>query len=146
MDTFKRLVKSMDDIKVVAIDILKKLEPVQQTLRQPDNEILQTGLTKFPDMKKDKLAFVNAMLSVVSEWQGDASDAKREIDSFIKLDDSGFLFDFKGCPFLADVWIGDAYDKEGVDGLLELHVDLTDQFKKMTRDNLYNKAIQNLQA
>lgn len=47
------------------------------------------------------------------------------------------------CPFLSEVWNGDAYDKTEIEGLKALLSDLQNQFEQITTENLVKIVIEN---
>lgn len=131
----------MLDIKTSASDILKKLEPVMKNIKDPNNEIVVQGVKKYPEYTSN---LQQAMQNVTVQWVKDAAATKLEIDKFIKFTDEGFIFNFDECPFIAEVWNGDAYDKQGLEGLQELKKDLAKQFADINRENLFILAIKHI--
>jgi hypothetical protein len=131
-----QLFTCLEEIKVAAVNILKKLEPVMKNIKDANHEVVLQGTKKHPEYSV--LAFQEAMSAVATEWIKDASAVKLEIDGFIKLSDDGLPYIvFISCPFLTEVWNGDAYDKQGLDGLKALKADLLKQFNDINRENLF---------
>ena len=131
------IISVLTEIKISAVDILKKLDPVMKNIKDHNNDIVLQASKKYPEYSIDVLQ--NAMQSVTIEWIKDASSVKLEIDKFITFTEEGFVFqtDSKICPFLLETWNGDAYDKQGIEGLKELKNDLVKQFINITRENLF---------
>jgi hypothetical protein len=127
----------LSDIKVEASNILKKLEPVMKNIKDSNSDIVVQCIKKYPQYKD---GIHDTMQNITVEWIKDASTVMSEIDNFIKVTDEGFIFQMESCPFLAEVWTGDAYDRHGLEGLKELKIDLTKQFSDINRDNLFTLA------
>jgi hypothetical protein len=141
MDDLLKYVTIVKMIQTSASEIIKKLDPVLKTLDQPNNKILTAAMEKYPDFK-DKLPI--ALKAQVSEWLNDATTVLHELDLFIVYNDTGFSFNFEGCPFLSEVWNGDTYDHQGIDGFVKLDEDLKNQFKLANREKLFETVIKKI--
>lgn len=132
-----KILSLLGDIKIKAIDILKKLEPVMKHIKDPKHEIVIQACEKYP--QHDPKTIQDTMQQISIEWIKDASLVKTEIDKFFYATEDGFFFqtDPDICPFLAEVWNGDAYDAPLVEGLENLKKDLSQQFSKINRENLF---------
>lgn len=137
MDKITKLVSVLKDIKTVCNDILKKMIPVLDKFKDENNDILKTAKKKWP--KVDSKIINTHLETVANEWLSDAKKVDHEIDMFLVYEEDGIRFNFGKCSFLAEVWNGDSYDKQEIEGLIELYNDLKTQFSNMTRDNLFLK-------
>jgi hypothetical protein len=78
------------------------------------------------------------MLAIVSTWTERADKVNVEIDKFVVEDNNTFSISPSPevTPFLSEVWYGDTYDKEGLQGLLALKKALTDDVALVSEKSL----------
>ncbi len=143
------------DNNVEAIKIFKKLKTQAQSLL---NEILPTmeELTKDDNYILDEVVHITQFekeeQSVILEWMRDktlslikeAECVKNEIDLFTKAYQKGeesIEKNMKKYPFLANVWYGDEYDKEGLEGLEMLIKDLTMESENVSESKIIEMAV-----
>lgn len=143
LSTINKIAACVSEIKKLSLDIIKKLDPVTTSIKDPNNNIVLEGIKKYPQ-HADKLQ--QEMMVVVSNWKVDAMKVKDEIDKFIKISSQGFSMDFESCPFLTEVWNGDTYDKQELEGLVALKDDLQHQFSNINRQNLFDIAAKNVES
>ncbi len=143
MDKMIEFVKRVSAVKESANDIIKKMQPVRQKLDQANNEVVKAAIGKYPKHADD---LPDALKRVVDKWLVDAQSVIKEIDVFVKYTDAGFLLNLDECPFLSEVWNGDTFDKQELDGLQALNLELKKQFANMHRENLYKLAVVELSS
>jgi len=139
MEQFKVYTKVLSEIKKSAQIIIRKSIPLMETIIAEDGEYISSLMEDIPGLTHTQAAEILQETSL--EWAKDAIRVIEEIDRFIAMPDNDtFKINLEGCPFLAEVWNGDAYDKTGVDGLRELLSDLKGQLANVNEEFLLKTA------
>ncbi len=141
MDELIKLVTALQQAKIAAENIIKKLDPVSKNLKDANHEIVQEAVKKYPAHAK---TIQKCMQEVVVDWMSDALHVKADYDGITRKTDDGFIIDFSGGSFMSEVYNGDTYDKQGVDGIIALESDLKTQFNTCDRAKLLSTAVAKL--
>jgi len=144
MEELFKLVSVLREIKTAADDIIKKFNPVLENLKDSNNELVQQAIKKYPNHGS---TIQESMRKVVNEWMVEALRTRAELDSVIITapGDDGFVIEFnERVPFLMEVYNGDIYDKQGLNGVIALRDDLKLQFTDYSRAKLFATATERL--
>lgn len=136
MDNFKTLTKIMSALRKKSHEIIDQALPFMELVSH--NEYVATLIEKFPSLQPDDAQ--NTLQDVCLEWVEDADKIRQEIYLFIIETEDGFRINTEGCPFLSEVWNGDAYDKQGIEGMRMLLADLAIQQQNINEESLLAKA------
>lgn len=136
---FTTLISTLKELEESSNSLLKKLDPVMSNVSGENSTIVNEYIKKksLADTQENRKKISSIMINVLSLWVKDALSVKKEVDNFIKLESAGFIIQRTECPFLTEVWDGDAYDKYEIAGFLQLKEDLKSQFNKYTREALF---------
>jgi hypothetical protein len=151
--------------KVAPLDELKNLTSVLTKLNDASNKLITTwtklmkeqlvdvGDSDLVDMivkldrKLDKNHILESCRELALKEVQDAKACKTELTSFVKQDEQGKFSvntNHKECPFLSQVWSGDIYDSQGIQGLNDLITDIQNQTKRATVKYLAKKCAASL--
>lgn len=73
-----------------------------------------------------------------------ADKSRKEVNEFAGAFASNERIDTDTCPFLSEIYYGDAYDKEGIDGLLELCKELNSIKETATANGIRKRVFTEL--
>ena len=135
MDNLRSVLTTLDDIKKLATQVAKKSQPIIKKIEESyANEVLEVN----PNFGLAREQIVEKMLAIVATWTERADKVNVEIDKFVVEDNNTFSISPSPevTPFLSEVWYGDTYDKEGLQGLLALKKALTDDVALVSEKSL----------
>jgi hypothetical protein len=130
MQSLKLLLASVHSLEELSNRIIKKSLKIVRRI----SELADVVHASNPDLSKEQI--IDKMIDTTSEWTKTAELVNNEVPNFITETDSSFSLNFEGCPFLAEVWHGDAFDKEGLEGLKMLEADLRKDLAKVSEEGL----------
>jgi hypothetical protein len=128
------LVDVLKEINKTAIDIIKLSSKIVKQLEDDENDAITDLVDKYPQRKKDELS--ELLSQQVESLIGDAASVTKEINAFSYTIASNSPIDNSGCQFFQQIWCGDYYNKEGIDGLKDLLEELKTQKSQLTMDGL----------
>jgi len=110
-----------------------------KNLETHENEFVDDILYELNDIDKDRALEVLQDISL--EWIHDAEKVKKEINRFVVVSGETYSLNIDECPYFAQVWSGDFYDKEELEGLKALYDDLLNQSKRISEESLVEEAL-----
>ena len=141
MNNLKQLTTLLEDIRSTSNNILNLSVQMMNRILIEGDDIYQ----KFRDQtQKSKLTndqIDDYFRDSIRNYMKDAMDVKRDMDVFIK----GIMNEFQDTPdtnFLYQVWCGDVYDEDKLNGLKELQRELQEQYQQFNLDVVMTKAIE----
>ena len=146
MEQLKALTTTLTDIDAVATKIIQRSVKIMNQLHDTDSEFVDELLDDLEDMKLARDDALKRLQEFSLTYTVDAELVKRELPKFVtetSTDDGqqgSYTVNSEACPYLAQVWNGDMYDKTGVQGLKELLADLKGQLKSISSKNLVNNV------
>ncbi len=127
----------LQDIKNTAEKLLSKMLLIMQQLSNDDNDIVEEATYCVEDETITKEAILKIMRNETEHLIKDARKVNKEIDKFMEAIEKDTVDEnVKQYGYLAKVWLGDIYDKEGPDALNELSKELHTTVKKADVDHL----------
>jgi hypothetical protein len=140
MNTLSTLTQTLQNIKQVCININKKSVNIMKNLIDDDNESVSLILEKYPN--KDKHSLADMVRTSSLNILHDSDIIRGELDDFAKsIAHNISLETYEGCPFLRQVWFGDAYGEIELDGLEQLLKDLDSQLESISYESIANKVM-----
>jgi len=139
MNNFKQTIELLDRLDETTREIFSRALEFSKDLARPSrSELLQEVIDECENLSTEDA--IEHCKSVIVELTEDATRVKAELPGLIKSVDIKFEFDFSSRPLLYEVWSGDTYDKEGVEGLQALLSDLNEQKEKLTTEGIVNSV------
>lgn len=140
MERLSTLVKTLTSLKKVSIDIISNMVPIMSEIAESGSEIIgeisdRTGA--------DVTVVEEYVQSLTLEIISDAEKVKAQIDAFALATESGpdnVDAKISSYPFLAEVWFGDIYEKDGIEALQILLGELKSELSKTTDDWIIEHA------
>lgn len=142
---FKNLSKVLASCEKVARQILSKALQTMKDLRE-DSEIVDDFLDDLLAKNASEISrsdALNILQNCSLDWVTDAEKVVNEMPNFVIEEDSKYSVnaDHETCPFLSEVWNGDAYDMSEIEGLQALLSDLRSQLENISIERLVSRAI-----
>lgn len=148
MQTLSILTETLDEIKHVSMRIVNECLPLMKELAKGDSNMIDEiwdELDIDDDQEEKVKRNIDAYLKdVVLGYVTDSENILKEIDIFTKAVSKGdqeIEDKSNQMPFFSEVWFGDAYDSEKIDGLLALLEDLKDQVLVANEDTIFDTAV-----
>lgn len=135
----KGFTKVLSQIEKISERIIRTAFPLLERLDSSDEDLVEALIYNFNDLKSEEALKIlqKAALDMIHDAEKVTNETK-----LIELEDQGmFAVRFDECPFLAEVWSGDVYDKTGAEGFQALLEDLTKQLMNVTEEGLIARAI-----
>lgn len=145
MNRLNNLTKTLNSIEHYSREILSNTIPIMRELEDPDNDLVEevvesnNGITKknaLETLRNICLELVEDSEKVVSELES-FSDAVVQGEEAIDEGEEEY-------PFMMEVWCGDIYEKEKLEGLKELALDLKEQLQEVDEDKIIEESIRKL--
>jgi len=140
MDRLNKLTETLNELSHMAKAIIQKLIPLMEEINEPGNDFIKNLKMKgceLTDAKATKL-----LQDAVIKLTEDAKTVQRELpvftDSIFRTEKS--LKEVK-CPFMKEVWYGDMYGSDDLEGILSLKLDLEKQLETADEDKILDLAI-----
>jgi hypothetical protein len=138
-----------DEINIILSDIKNRSTSLLQKMLIIMREIDENGENS--DMVQeieyicniDKKVVIKYLEDKTVNMVEDTEKISREIDIFSKIimtDPEKLDEHINDCPFLASVWFGDSYDKDGPEALKMLIKDLKEQIKNANEDYIIDSS------
>ena len=148
MEGLRALSATLTDIDVVATKIIQRSVKIMNQLHDTDSEFVDELLDDVEDMKLTREDALKRLQEFSLTYTIDAERVKHELGKFVKEgppeDENkltgSYTVNAEGCPFLAEVWNGDMYDKTGIDALKDLLADLKNQLKSISSKHLVDNV------
>ena len=140
MDHLNKLTETLNELSHIAKDIIQKLIPLMEEINEPSNDFITNLRIKgceLTDAQATKL-LQNAVIKLTV----DAKTVQRELPIF-SMSISQFDKSLKdaNCPFMKEVWYGDMYGNDDLEGFLSLKLDLEKQLATADEDKILELAI-----
>nr|QBK85507.1 MAG: uncharacterized protein LCMAC101_00940 [Marseillevirus LCMAC101] len=140
MDRLNKLTETLNELSRLAKAIIQKLLPLMEEINEPGNDFIKNLKMKgceLTDAKATKL-LQDAVIKLTEE----AKSVQKELPIFsasvARIDKS--LQEAK-CPFMKEVWYGDMYGSDELEGFLSLKLDLEKQLETADEDKILDLAI-----
>lgn len=133
----KALTKILGDIKKISEKIIQKALPIMETIETEDASTVVNFLERVPG---DTSHALEVLQDITLQWVKDAQPLKEEVEKFVLYEDESIRLNTEECKVLAEAWRGDAYDKQGIDGLLALKADLKQTLERISEEELMKEA------
>lgn len=137
MEDIRALTKILSEIKKLSDTIIFEALPIMKSVESLESEMVKNLADSVSCSSEHAL---DVLQTITLDWIKDAEPLKTEVSSFIIKDEDSFRLNTEGCPVLAEVWGGDAYDKPDIDGLKELRSDLQKTLENISEEKLYKEA------
>lgn len=141
MDRLQALVGTLSSLKTTSNNIIRNMVPIMSKIAEDDNDIIDEVNHRTEVEVEIISEYLQSMtLDIIS----DAEKVKAEIDAFASATEVGqnaIESNINSYPFLADVWFGDVYGKEGIEGMKILLNDLRHEESKTTEDWIIENAV-----
>jgi len=140
MDRLNKLTETLNELSRIAREIIQRLLPLMEEINEPNNDFIANLKLKgceLADSQATKL-----LQDAVINLTVDAKTVQRELHIFSTaiIRSSKSLKD-ANCPFMKEVWYGDAYGRDGLEGILSLKLDLEKQLRAADEDKILDLAI-----
>jgi hypothetical protein len=140
MDRLNKLTETLNELFHVATAIIQKLLPLMEEINEPNNDFirnLRIQGCELTDAKATKL-----LQEAVIKLTVDAKVIQRELPIFSSaLARSTKVFKEAKCPFMKEVWYGDMYGSDDLEGILSLKLDLEKQLATVDEDKILELAV-----
>ena len=140
MDRLNKLTETLNGLSHIAKAIIQKLLPLMEEINEPGNDFiinLKLKGCELTDAKATKL-----LQDAVMRLTEDAKTIQRELPIFSEsIARSDKSFKEAKCPFMKEVWYGDMYGSDDIEGLLSLKLDLEKQLQTADEDKILDLAI-----
>lgn len=115
--------------EIISLPILKRLR------NDNDYVIVDASRTLNLSVSEAKVLCQNIAKSAILE----STTLIKETANFITATPEEVKYNFNKCPLITEVWKGDAYDKQGNDGLNMLYDELCSTYDVLKSDELFLK-------
>lgn len=140
MDRLNKLIETLNGLSSTAKAIIQKLIPLMEEINESPNDFI-TNLK----MKGCELADPQAtklLQNAVIKLTVDAKTVQRELPIFsAAISQFDKSLNDVNCPFMKEVWYGDMYGTDGLQGLLSLKLDLEKQLAVADEDKILELAV-----
>ena len=140
MDRLNKLTETLNELSHIAREIIQKLLPLMEEINEPNNDFISNLKLKgceLTDAKATKL-----LQDAVIRLTVDAKTVQRELPIFsASIIRSNKSLKDANCPFMKEVWYGDMYGNDNLEGILFLKLDLEKQLEIADEDKILELAI-----
>ena len=140
MDRLNKLTETLNELSHIAREIIQKLLPLMEEINEPNNDFIANLKLKgceLTDAKATKL-----LQDAVIRLTVDAKTVQRELPAFsASIIRSNKSLKDANCPFMKEVWYGDMYGNDNLEGILYLKLDLEKQLEIADEDKILELAI-----
>jgi hypothetical protein len=140
MDRLNKLAETLNELSHIARAIIQKLLPLMEEINEPNNDFIKNLKMKgceLTDVRATKL-----LQDAVINLTVDAKTVQRELHIFSSsIIRSGKSLKDANCPFMKEVWYGDTYGCDDLEGILSLKLDLEKQLQTADEDKILDLAI-----
>ena len=140
MDRLNNLTETLNELSRLSRGIIQKLLPLMEEINEPSNDFIANLKMKgceLTDVKATKL-----LQDAVIKLTVDAKSVQRELPIFSAcIIRSNQSLKEANCPFMKEVWYGDMYGDDNIEGLLLLKLDLQKQLDTANEDKILDLAI-----
>ena len=142
MNRLNNLTNTLNLIEKYSREIIAECIPIMEQLKDPESELVGEVLESVKDVSKPKA--LKTLQDICLDLVEDSEKIVKEIESFSDAVVQGEEAIDEGedeYPFLMEVWCGDIYEKENLNGLKELAKDLKGQLSEVDEDKIIEEAI-----
>ena len=140
MDRLNKLTETLNELSHIAREIIQKLLPLMEEINEPKNDFIKNLELKgceLMDARATKL-----LQDAVIKLTVDAKTVQRELPIFsASIIRSNKSLKEANCPFMKEVWYGDMYGHDDLEGILSLKLDLEKQLQTANEDKILELAI-----
>lgn len=141
MEDLDRLKKVLKKISKLCFDIQKETLEVMKTIKLEGKELAEDIQEDKPHIDEETL--IQMLKDTSMALTEDAEKISEELDSFSAAIATGKDLNSCNCPFMREVWYGDAYDGcVEIDGLNALCQDLRSQLENISLENVIDTVVQ----
>lgn len=141
MEQLNSITETLNKVYKLSTNIIQRILPYMEEISEPDNDFIMNIKMSIPDISDSKAQEVLQRAAI--QLSRDAKAVKREIGEFssaiLRL---GRSLKDSNCPYMKEVWYGDMYGEEGLDGLVQLKNDLQIQYNNLSEDTILERAIE----
>ena len=133
----------LDRLKLTSVELLETALPIMQEMEDVDNDGVDVLVEH--NRKLSEEVALELLQDVTLEMIEDAKQVNKEIEEFsvivMSLEDEAEL-ESVNTPFLNQVWSGDIYDANEINGLEALADDLQTQLDNMDLQKIVHRALE----
>lgn len=145
MNRLNNLTRTLNSIEKYSREILSNTIPIMKDLEDPDNDLVEEVIESVDGATKQKV--LKTLQDICLDLVEDSEKVVSEIESFSDAVVQGEEAIDEGedeYPFMMEVWCGDIYEQEKLEGLRELALDLKEQLEEVDEDKIIEEAINKL--
>lgn len=145
MSRIQILANVLTNIERVSEKIIQKNIDILSTLRDSDNDMVDEIIDNYPDMEIEEI--ITRLRETAYPLTRDAEKVMEEIQEFsdnVIQGEEILTNNSEKYPFLIEVWCGDTYEEEGIQGLQLLYEDLTRQKNIVSEDVIVAKVLDSM--
>lgn len=145
MNRLNNLTKTLNSIEEYSREILSNTIPIMKELENPDNDLVEEVMESVEGITKQKA--LKTLRYICLDLVEDSEKVVSEIESFSDAVIQGEEAIDEGeeeYPFMMEVWCGDIYEQEKLEGLKELALDLKEQLQEVDEDKIIEESINKL--
>lgn len=146
------LSKTLSAIKKTSKHIIQKSVAIMAVLKDEDSasDLISNVLDQLPAREEEastsasKSDVLAALQTNSLPWTELAEKVNAEISNFVVENEDGSFSvnpNHDQCPFLSEVWNGDSYDMQEIEGLQALLAELKDNENAVTSENLVSITV-----
>lgn len=144
MDRLNELTSTLNSVKKSATKIILASVPILKDLEEENNDLVEEVIEDSEDNDIDRSEILETLRQVALDNTNDAEVVMREIDPFLLSMSHGeeeLERNQDSYPFLFEVWCGDIYESDGLQGLKQLELSLKSQIKNVTEEKIIETVI-----
>lgn len=128
------------EIKKISSNIIQRALPMMEDICNEEiSEYIEMYLDENPSLDPAKIQ--NVLQTITTEWIADAESAQNEIAALLTSPtEEDFRLKIENLSFFSQIWKGDTYDLEELQGLEAFIADLKTQLANVTEKNLLARA------
>jgi len=147
MNNLNEMTKVINKIVDISNKNIKKALPLMKELENIDSDMVEEFMESVDEIGKQMA--LELLQDTVLGLVRDSETVIKEINNFsgsVIQGEEALEEGEEEYPFLMQVWCGDIYGKEKVDGLRELCQDLKEQQSKLNEESIIEYAIKQLKS
>lgn len=145
MDRLNKLTETLNELSHLSRAIIQKLLPLMEEINEPNNDFIANLKMKGCELTDGKATKI--LQDAVIKLTVDAKTVQRELPIFSAcIIRSNKSLKDANCPFMKEVWYGDMYGDDNIEGLLLLKLDLQKQLDTADEDKILDSAVDSYKA